>query len=81
MDFHFFSVTIIAYWRRSHILRNGFLTLTQWSLLALTAGLVKCLCSAVAAQVIVTTVRFPDHFIIRKEKKHQEFSAFPEQMD
>ena len=69
MDFHFCSVTITAYWGWSHILRNGFLTLAHWSLQALTAGLVKFLCSAVATQVKVTAVRFPYCFIIRKEKK------------
>ena len=69
MDFHFFSFTIIAYWGWSHILRNGFLTLAHWSLQALTAGLVKFLCSAVATRVKVTAVRFPYCFIIRKEKK------------
>ena len=43
---------------------------------------VEFLCSAMATQVIDTTVRFPYCFIIRKEKKkHQELSAFPEQMD
>ena len=40
---------------------------------------VEFLCSAMATQVIDTTVRFPYCFIIRKEKKkHQELSAFPE---
>lgn len=59
--------------------RNGSLTLTQWPLLAFHTGIQKDninsgftgepLCSIMATQVLVTTVRFPSGSIIGKERK------------